>query len=110
MALDLKAMRKRAGLTQTDLGHLLSTDGSRISKIETVRARPNPNELITLSLVFGHPIEVLTSALFDQAAYRLMEQCANMPEAPPHWREKATRADTLADIARRLEGYSSRSV
>lgn len=108
IAADLQAWRRRAGLSQADLAHLLSVHISKVSDMETGATRPNLNDLVRMSLIFGKPLDLMASALVDANAYCLITRLGKMPRAPRRWRKGSTRANTLSGLARRLEGYNDR--
>lgn len=111
IALDLKAWRRKAGLTQADLAHLLGTDRARICDIEKGRLLPAADQLIALSLIYGKPADMLLSGLLDVTVDSLVERLrtlarvAEEDEAPGF-----NRAHTLSNLARRLEVVSNHSV
>lgn len=106
IALDLKVWRRKAGLTQVDLAHLLSASPSRVSQIEAGGSLPRPDELLALSLIYGKPLNALVSGLLDNVAYGLVGRLRRMPPAPKNWRAGFNRAHTLSGLARRLETFN----
>lgn len=103
VASDLTEARNRAGLRQIDVAHLLGVQHARISKIENGKVLPTVVEVTTLSIVYGKEMEGLVSGLFDQVVSNLIERLKAVPSVSRDMPETYQRADTLSDLARRLE-------
>lgn len=63
----LRELRKRKGITQTELGHVLHVQKSAISKYELGRATPSSDILKKLSDYFGVSINYILGAKFHKA-------------------------------------------
>lgn len=104
VALDLKVSRRKAGLLQADLAHLLGVDKRRICDLEKGRTLPTVDEITALSLIYGKPLESLLAGLLDEAIDRLAARLQTLPRAADAQEEPGfNRAQMLADLARRLE-------
>lgn len=103
VASDLTEARNRAGLRQIDVAHLLGVQHARISQIENGKVLPNVIEVATLSIVYGKEMESLVSGLLDQVIANLVERLSAVPSVSRDMPETYQRADTLSDLARRLE-------
>ncbi|WP_019553615.1 helix-turn-helix domain-containing protein [Propionispira raffinosivorans] len=62
----LRELRKRKGITQTELGHVLHVQKSAISKYELGRATPSSDILKKLSDYFGVSINYILGAKFHK--------------------------------------------
>jgi transcriptional regulator with XRE-family HTH domain len=101
---DLRAARKRCGLSQEDCAHLLGIEQSQISKLEAGKAEPTLEELTLFYLVFGAWSLPLWSGLLRDLVTTLRERLVTLPEAEPSWPQKAARKTTLDVLAQRLYG------
>lgn len=63
LALDLKVARRKAGLTQSDLAHLLEIKKSRVSKIERGMKQYRFREIVALSLIYDRSLYQLAEPL-----------------------------------------------
>jgi len=63
----LRELRKRKGITQTELGHVLNVQKSAISKYELGRATPSSDILKKLSEYFDVSINYILGANFHKA-------------------------------------------
>lgn len=115
IALDLKVARRKAGLLQSDLAHLLGIDRRRVRRLEQGEQLPTVCEVLALSFVYGKPIEALTAGLIDELIGQLVARLRTLPEAAATAEDEDdepgfNRAHTLAELARRLEVVSVASV
>ena len=62
LALDLKVARRRSGLTQHDVAHLLNVDRTLLSKFERGHRMPSAEQVALLSLIYGRPVPDLYGA------------------------------------------------
>jgi len=99
---DLKAVRRKAGLTQVDCAHLLAINPSIVSQIETGKRMPTVREICTLSLIYGRSFESLFAGVFRDARADLREQLTTIPDAPKNWLGRHNRQHTLNGLAERL--------
>jgi transcriptional regulator with XRE-family HTH domain len=106
-ARDLKAARRRAGLSQADCAHLLKVNQTRVSKIEAGLRQPTASEICMLCIIYGEaPAELCRSAT-TAASGALRERLATIPECAVHWRSRKRRLDALNTLAGRLEANDS---
>ena len=108
VAVDLQAARRKAGLRQLDLAHLLGVSESRVSHMETGESPPTEKQLLALSVIYGKPMEVLVSGFFDEVVDTLIERLNSIPAVIQKTSETFNRAHTLSSLAKRLEAVSSR--
>jgi transcriptional regulator with XRE-family HTH domain len=99
---DLRVARKRAGLTQSDCGHLVGVSHDAISQIERGQRMPTIRELCALSLIYGRSFESLYAEVLREVRRDLGETLADMPEEPKDWSVAARRQKTLERLAHRL--------
>ncbi|MBT52780.1 MAG: hypothetical protein CMF72_05180 [Mameliella sp.] len=99
---DLKVARKRAGLTQSDCGHLVGVSHDAISQIERGQRMPTIRELCALSLIYGRSFESLYAEVLREVRRDLGEKLAEMPEEPKGWPGSMRRRKTLERLAGRL--------
>ena len=108
-ALDLKVARRKAGLAQEDLAHLLGVDKSTISKIERgVRPIMLP-DLCALAFIYGKRTDQLLAPFWPDAAADLAARLHTIPTPKSQWVSTFNRQRTLKGLADRLasnsEGY-----
>lgn len=107
-ALDLKAARRKAGLLQTDLAHLLNIDRSKVSLFEDGKLWPSLHEITALSLIYGRPVESLLASVRDETVDRLVAKLATIRPVPPNRGDTFNRTYTLSQLAIRLEAITKR--
>ena len=62
----LLSLRKRSGLSQSDLAMLLGIDGSVLCKFENLSRRPTIELAIGAEVVFGHPMKKVFPAFYSE--------------------------------------------
>lgn len=102
LALTLRAARRKAGLTQSDVAHLLEVHPSKISLWESGKARPSIMQVCRLSVTYGVSFEILFSGIFVDARRTLRARLKDIPEAPRRWLGRYHRDNTLRTLERRL--------
>lgn len=66
LALDLKVARRRSGLTQSDVAHLLNIDRTLISKFERGKRRPSGEQVALMCVIYGLPLpEIYTASVSE---------------------------------------------
>jgi transcriptional regulator with XRE-family HTH domain len=106
LALDLRVSRKRAGLSGTDLAHLLGCSIERISKLENGKARVSAEEIMVLSLVY-RDMPSWPERLSQRLVPVLKERLASMPGEPSQWAHShEARLETLNGLFQRLEALT----
>ncbi len=81
IALDLKVARRKTGLRQVDLAHLLAIDKQRVCRLERGETLPTVGEVAALSFVYGKPMEALLSSLVDATIGNLAARLRTLPDA-----------------------------
>lgn len=107
-ALDLKVARRKAGLAQEDLGHLLGIGKSKVSKIERGVQPVTLPELCALALIYGRSADSLLEPLWPDAAADLAARLQSMPIPASPWISTFNRQHTLTSLGERLASNSNR--
>ena len=102
-ALDLKVARRKAGLTQEDVAHLLGISDARISRLENGKAGLTVHEIAALSIIYGKSFEVLFRIAFDEVLAAMPERVAHLPARQDNWLGRFNRENTIANIVAKLE-------
>lgn len=102
-ALELKVARRRSGLSQYEVAHLLGVYQGRVSKLECGRARPTPDELTTLSLIYGTRFLTMRGAVMPTIHANLEERLSTLPNRASYMTATTQKADTLNALSDRLE-------
>lgn len=103
LALHLRVLRRKSGLTQADFAHLLGVHRTRVSHWEGGKTLPDPRDLCVMSLVFGRSIESLLAGLMVDARQKLERRLGTMPSAPRNWPGRINRVHALNALGARLE-------
>ena len=101
-ALDLRLARRKAGYTQKDIAHLLSSHQSLVSDFEHGRKEPNLEQIIELSLIYGRSFESFFEALMDTCKDQLRKRLERLPSLRKQTAETFNRASSLKQLKRRL--------
>ena len=101
--LAMRALRRRSGLSQADLAHLLQVKQSRVSRLESGVFEPTASELCALRIIYGQALGKRFETTIEDMKQRLRERLETIPQCPKHWRNRAARRTTLNALSRRLE-------
>jgi transcriptional regulator with XRE-family HTH domain len=101
-SLDIKVHRRKAGLSQRDLAHLIGVHPSKVSLLEAGKTLPSLQDIAHLSLVYGKSFEEFFYAFVVKARDTLKLRLPTMPEAPKRWLGRFNRQYTVDQIAERL--------
>ncbi len=109
---DLKSARKRAGLTQSDCGHLVGVSNNVISQIELGQRLPTVRELCALSVIYNQRFDSLYTAILRRVCSDVAVKLASLPEAPHTWliRHGQRRTRTLARLTKTLQADSLKTI
>lgn len=105
-ALDLKVNRRKAGLSQGDIAHLVGVHPSKVSLLESGKALPSLEDIAHLSLIFGKSFEEFFQRFVMGACTTLKSRLTTMPDEPRRWLGRFNRQYTLDAIANRLEALT----
>ena len=100
--LDLKVQRRKAGLSQEDVAHLMGIHPSKVSLLEGGRAHPSLNDIAALSIVFGKSFEEFFFAFVQGTRIEIVSRLKSMPRAPKHWLPQFNRQYTIDNLTKRL--------
>jgi transcriptional regulator with XRE-family HTH domain len=106
-ALDLRLARRKAGFTQRDIAHLLSTRKSAISDLERGRRRPALRQIVRLSVIYGRSFESLFAEEMREAEEALRVRIIGMPIAACRLANTYNRDASIERLARRLADQQS---
>ena len=101
-ALDLRLARKKSGLTQRDIAHLLSANSSRISDLEHGKRSPSIKELCKLSLVYGRTFESFYGEVLAEVRIQLRQRMTSVPKDIRLYAGTFNRSSSLARLRDRL--------
>jgi transcriptional regulator with XRE-family HTH domain len=107
LALDLKVLRRKSGLTQGDAAHLLGVHPSKVSLMESGKALPTLREIAALTVIYGRNFEGLFQAIVMEVHQALLDRLRTMPEAPKRWLGTLNRQTTLNAMADRLAVFTN---
>lgn len=76
---DLRLARRKAGYTQADVAALLCDHQSVVSELENGSQRPNLEQIITLSLIYGRSFEAFFAEVMEDCTRRLRRRAKHLP-------------------------------
>ncbi|MFD1156818.1 helix-turn-helix transcriptional regulator [Roseovarius aestuarii] len=100
---DLRTARRKAGLTQDDLAHLLDTHQSAVSDLETGKQRPGLYEIIELSLIYGRSFESFFEEVLAERRKLLRRRLKTLPDLKKPTADTFNRASSLERMKERLK-------
>lgn len=84
-ALDLRLARRRSGLSQHEVAHLLAMDQSTLSDLERGETSPTMRQLTVLSLIYGRSFHSLFVEIAREVKPGLTSRLNTLPERKrPH--------------------------
>lgn len=78
--LDLRLARRKAGYTQADIAALLSTHQSTVSDLEGGELRPDLEQIVMLSLIYGRSFEDFFADVMKECTALLQDRVLRLPE------------------------------
>ncbi|WP_298921478.1 helix-turn-helix transcriptional regulator [uncultured Roseobacter sp.] len=105
-ALDLRLARRKAGYTQGDVAHLLSSHQSLVSELEQGQRGPTLEQIIELSLIYGRSFESLFDALLADRQKALSGRLRRLPEPDKQTANIFNRSSSLKRFRKRLENQT----
>lgn len=106
-ALDITVARRRSGLSQHDVGHLLGVDRSRISKLERGTYTPTATDIAALSIIYDLEFPEIGQTAMPMLAAGLAERLRMLPNLENYLRGTSDKAETLKALAARLQVSST---
>ena len=102
-ALELKVARRRSGLSQKDIAHLLGISRVRVSKLECNLAVPTPDELTTFGLIYSRDFLTLGGPVLPVLCRTLRERLNTFPNRDDYVRGGiSAKATTLQKLSNQL--------
>ena len=101
-AFDLRLARRKAGLTQGDVAHLLESHQSIVSGLEQGVTRPAMEQIIDLSLIYGRSFESFFGPLMAERQAHLAKRLQTLPEVGKQTAHTFNRPASLERLKRRL--------
>lgn len=101
-ALDLKVARRRSGLSQKDVSHLLGISRVRVSKLECGIAKPTPDELTTFSLIYSRSFLTIGGAVMPVLFRTLRDRLDTFPNRDSYAKGRSPKSQTLNTLSKRL--------
>jgi len=101
-SLELRVSRKKSGLTQSDVAHLLGVKQSLVSGFEKGRRVPPVRELVKLSLIYGRSFDCLYAELVRDARQELLARLETLPEEVRRCAGTFNRSSTIERLRLRL--------
>ena len=108
-ACDLRLARRKAGYTQGDIAHLLSSHQSVVSDLEHGRLRPTLEQIVDLSLVYGRSFESFFSEVIVERQEHLTTRLSSLPAPSRKTAHTFNRPASLSRLARRLKNGHGRA-
>ncbi|MHA7820268.1 MAG: helix-turn-helix transcriptional regulator [Erythrobacter sp.] len=98
--LDLRLARRKSGLTQADIAHLIDSHQSTVAALENGKWLPTIEQICLFSLVYGRSFESLYAEQLAEGRKRLRRNLPSLPETSGHTLMSSNREASL----RKLEG------
>lgn len=99
--LELRSARRKAGLTQGDVAHLLGRHQQLVSDFECGQRLPSVPQLCTLALIYQRPLESLLVEFLAQSRADVSARLSTLPAATPRL-ATFNRQHALEQLAQRL--------
>lgn len=106
-ALDLRHARRKSGLSQQEVAHLVAVNQATYSRFENGELVPSVAQLCTLALIYGRSFTSYFERITTAQKPRLKRQ---IDELPPKSRPRVrifNRARTLEKMRQRLTNHGS---
>ncbi|MEM8971722.1 MAG: helix-turn-helix transcriptional regulator [Pseudomonadota bacterium] len=100
LAVDLKVFRRRSGLSQADVAHLLAVHRSLISKFEQGVREPSMEHVCLLCLIYSIRAPGFCVAALPQFEEALADRLNTLPDAPGE--QTVKRRTTITRLAEQL--------
>lgn len=107
LAIELRAARRKSGLSQEDCAHFLDVHPSKISLLESGRALPSVTQTYMLSMIYGRTLESFFAGHFREVRKELRLRLQNAPEAPKRWAGNFSRDNTFRALSHRLSSVTN---
>ncbi len=101
-SLELRVSRKKSGLTQADVAHLLDVGQSTISGFEQGQLIPSVEQVVKLSLIYGRSFECLYGEVVRGARHKLKARLETLSQDVRTCASTFNRPHTLKGLKHRL--------
>ena len=101
-AFDLSLARRKSGLIQRDVAHLLDVAQGTVSDLERGLYLPSVVHICTLSLIYGRNFESLFAEVIDEARDELGGRIVTLPALVSEGKATINREATLQRLEERL--------
>ncbi len=101
-SLELRVARKKAGLTQSDVAHLLDVGQATVSEFEQGHLMPTVEQLVKLSLIYGRSFECLYREVVCNARRKLLVRLESLPQDVRNCAGTFNRSCTIERLQQRL--------
>lgn len=101
-ALDLRHARRKAGFTQDDVAHLMSSHQSVVSDLEHGKLTPSLAQIIELSLIYGRSFESFFAEMMARSGSLLTTRLGSLPDPAQPAASTFNRPASLERLKRRL--------
>lgn len=102
---NLKILRHQAGLTQSDMAHLLECSQTYYCQMEAGKREPTVKQMCCLSVILNVPVTELFKVSTASAIGAMQRRIKTMPGCGLTWRDREKRVRNLNDLKKRLEAY-----
>ncbi len=99
---DLRLARRKAGYTQADIAVMMSVHQSMVSDLEGGTVRPDLEQIITLSLIYGRSFEAFFAEAMTDCTKRLKQRIARLPKDVRETAHTFNRTSSLKQLHERL--------
>lgn len=103
-ALDLRHARRKSGLSQAEIAHLVGIDQSTYSRFETGRMTPDTAQLCLLSLIYSRSFTSHYETLARSLKPSLLERLNQLPKTTKPSIRSSNRSHTLEKLRRSITG------
>ena len=104
-ALNLKVLRLRLGLTQTDTAHLLGISQPRMSRIEAGIQEPTIKEMCSLCIIYDVPVTKLYGVTATSAVGAIGRRLKTISKPALLAADSKRRAYSLSALSQRLRAH-----
>ncbi len=99
---DLRLARRKAGYTQADIAALICDHQSMVSALENGSQRPDLEQIISLSLIYGRSFESLFAEVMEDCSRKLKRRLKHLPSNVRDTAHTFNRQSSLKALHERL--------
>lgn len=101
-ALDLRLARRKSGLSQQEVAHLLASDQSTLSVLENGTKPPSVRQIVQLSLIYGRTFNSLFDEQMREVKTEMLERLESLPKKKRSHIAMFNRTRSLRKLRERL--------